>query len=259
MPVNLSQYRGTARLFNNEFIPNKQSCIFFQYLDILAITSVLFSIFIYDCLISSVINGLSYTLLLRGKYKSINSFVSRGLYVYMLVTFMHYIWVYSVRIKISGNIKINPGPKPSSCNKSSICHWNLNNISTHNFIKLSILRAYISIHNFDILCLSETNLGSTISSNDNNLIILGYDLYRADHPSNVKCGGICIYYKNCLPLKVTNIQYLQERMIFETKIGEKLCNFVALYRSISQSQDKFEAFEKNLELNLDTVSVNNPF
>ena len=43
------------------------------------------------------------------------------------------------------------------------------------------------------------------------------------------------------------------------KIGEKLCNFVALYHSISQSQDKFEAFEKNLELNLDTVSVNNPF
>ena len=43
------------------------------------------------------------------------------------------------------------------------------------------------------------------------------------------------------------------------KIGEKLCNFVALYRSPSQSQDEFETFAKNLELNLDTISANNPF
>ena len=173
--------------------------------------------------------------------------------------FMHYIWVYSITIKMSGDIEMNPGPKPSSCNKFSICHWNLNIISAHNFIKLSLLRAYISVHNFDILCLSETYLDSTISSNDSNLIIPGYELYRADHPSNVKRGGICIYYKNLLPLKVTNIQYLQGCINFEMKIGDKLCNFVALYRSPSQSQDEFEKFAKNLELNLDTISANNPF
>ena len=46
----------------------------------------------------SVINGLSRTLLLRGKSKSINSFVSEGLYVYTLVMFMRYIWVYSITI-----------------------------------------------------------------------------------------------------------------------------------------------------------------
>ena len=41
------------------------------------------------------------------------------------------------------------------------------------------------------------------------------------------------------------------------KIGEKLCNFIALYRSPSQSQD--EIFLKNFELNLDTILTNNPF
>ena len=40
------------------------------------------------------------------------------------------------------------------------------------------------------------------------------------------------------------------------KIGEKLCN---LYRSPSQSQDDFETFLKNVELNLDTILANNPF
>ena len=102
---------------------------------------------------------------------------------------------------MSGDIEMNPGPKPCSCNKFSICHWNLNSISAHNFIKLSLLRAYISFHNFDILCLSETYFDSTISSNDSNLIIPGYELYRADHPSNVKRGGICIYYKKSSSIK----------------------------------------------------------
>ena len=45
------------------------------------------------------------------------------------------------------------------------------------------------IHNFEVLCLSETYLDSIISANDNNLTIPGYDLSRADHSSNVKRGG----------------------------------------------------------------------
>ena len=43
------------------------------------------------------------------------------------------------------------------------------------------------------------------------------------------------------------------------KIGDKLCNFVALYRSPSQCKDEFEKFANNLELNLDTISASNPF
>ena len=43
------------------------------------------------------------------------------------------------------------------------------------------------------------------------------------------------------------------------KIGEKLCNFVTLYCSTSQSQDEFERFTRNYELSIDTISANNPF
>ena len=43
------------------------------------------------------------------------------------------------------------------------------------------------------------------------------------------------------------------------KIGKKIRNFVALYHSPSQSQDEIETFAKNLVLNLDTISANNPF
>ena len=45
---------------------------------------------------------------------------------------------------------------------------------------------------------------------DLDLEVRGYDLIRADHPSNVKRGCVCIYYKNSLPLKLTNINFLHE-------------------------------------------------
>ena len=48
---------------------------------------------------------------------------------------------------------------------------------------------------------------------------------------NIKRGGVCLYYKTCLPLRVLDIQYLNKCINFELKICDKLCTFVALYRS----------------------------
>ena len=42
-------------------------------------------------------------------------------------------------------------------------------------------------------------------------------------------------------------------------IGGKLSRFVSLCRSPNQSQDDFESFANNFELNIDTVTANNPF
>ena len=43
------------------------------------------------------------------------------------------------------------------------------------------------------------------------------------------------------------------------RIGDKVCNFISLYQSPNQSLDEFETFAGNLELNLDTIVLNNPF
>ena len=51
MPVTLSQYRGAAGSFNNQFVPNKQFNFFysdsFRKLNMLAIGSVSVLLFIY--------------------------------------------------------------------------------------------------------------------------------------------------------------------------------------------------------------------
>ena len=118
---------------------------------------------------------------------------------------------------------------------------------------------HISVHKFDIICLSETYLDSTFPIDDDNLVIPGYNLIRSDHPPNTKRGGVCVYYKIYLPVRVLNISYLKECLDFELKIGDKYCNFIALYRSPSQSQDDFETFSDNFEMTLENLSQKGSF
>ena len=91
----------------------------------------------------------------------------------------------------------------------------------HNYSKISLLTAYISLHHFDIIFLSETYLTSTADINDENLKIPGYIIYRVDHPSDVKKGRVCIFYKIILPLKVLSTNFLQECLNFEVTIRNK--------------------------------------
>ena len=89
------------------------------------------------------------------------------------------------------------------------------------------------MHKFDIIYISESYLNSDTSSNDNNLNIPGYNMSLADHPAGNRRGGVCIYYKESLAIKMLNIDYLQEYICFGLKLGSKLCTIVSLYRSPS--------------------------
>ena len=72
----------------------------------------------------------------------------------------------------------------------TFCHWDLNRLTAHYCIKITLIQAYISHQNFAIICLSETFL-----KDDHKLEIDGYNLIRSDHPTSSKRGGVCIYYK----------------------------------------------------------------
>ena len=124
--------------------------------------------------------------------------------VYTTVTTLLYIFVL---LLCYGDIEPNPGPKKLKKNSLSVCHWNLNSLSAHNFSKLTQLKAYISMYKHDFISLSETYLDS--STPDKLLEIDGHILVRADHPNNIKRGGVYIYYKESLPVRViTLIVYL---------------------------------------------------
>ena len=168
-------------------------------------------------------------------------------------------WLCSLLVMLSGDVEVNPGLKKKDKDCLSICHWNFNSISASGYSKLFLLNSFNSLHKFDIICLSETYLDFNTPLNDDNVEISGYTLVRSDHPSNTKRGGVCLYCKNNLPLRVINIGYLNECLILELTVGDKTCNFVVLYRSPSQSQDEFETLSDNFEMTLDTLAQKNPF
>ena len=163
------------------------------------------------------------------------SFIIRHYFSYIFSIFVVYLLYHIRLIRLSGDIELNPGPKPSSFKCFSICHWNLNSITSHDFLKVKLLTAYNVMHKFDIIYISESYLNSDTSSNDNNLNIPGYNMSRADHPSGNRRGGVCIYYKESLPIKMLNINYPQESICFDLNIGSKLCTTASLYRSPSLS------------------------
>ena len=95
------------------------------------------------------------------------------------------------------DIEANPGPKYSSL---TFCHWNLNSLTAHDSIKIFLLQAYITQHNYDIICLLATFLISSIETNNDRILIDEYNLIIEDHPSDFKRGGVCVYYKEHIPL-----------------------------------------------------------
>ena len=139
-----------------------------------------------------------------------------------------------------GDIEESPGPKYSSL---TFCHWNLNRLTAHYPTKISLLQAYITQHNYDIICLTETFLDSSILSDANRITIDGYNLIRSDHPSDSKKGGVCIYYKEHIPLILRDdIKTLDNCLVTEIRSQNEKCFLTCIYCCPSQNQDEFKNF-----------------
>ena len=166
--------------------------------------------------------------------------MSKGLYI----TIITLLFIFALLL-CNVDIEINPGPKKLKKNSVSVCHWNLNSLSAHNFSKLTQLKAYISKYKHDFMCLSETYLDSSIPASL--LEIGGYNLIRSDHPNNIKRDEICIYFKEILPVRVINIPYLKEALLLEVDYNKNKVILCLIYRSPSQNNSKFASFIRSVE------------
>ena len=161
---------------------------------------------------------------------------------------------------LCGVVELNPGPtkKRNSWFNFSICHWNLNSLTAHNFEKVNLLEAYNTVNKFDIICLSESFLNSSILTENNNPKINGYKMVKADHPNNIKRGGVCAYVRESLPVRNFSNSYLSECLTLEVTISNKEGYVVTLYRSPSQTSDDFQSFISNLEKLLININSGDP-
>ena len=72
---------------------------------------------------------------------------------------------------MDGDIESNPGPKTKTKNPKffSCCRWNVDRVLAHN--KLSMLEAYNIAHKYNLICISESYLDSTVPLDDNSVYL----------------------------------------------------------------------------------------
>ena len=99
-----------------------------------------------------------------------------------------------------------------------------------DFEKVILLEAYKAVNKFDIICLSESFVDSSILTENNNLKNNGYKMVRADDPNNVKKGGMCAYVRDSLPVRNLSNSYC---LTLEVNISSKKGYVITLHRSPS--------------------------
>ena len=70
-----------------------------------------------------------------------------------------------VLLQCHGDTELNSGPKNLKNKLLSVCHWNINSLTAHNYSNRTQLKACISLYKYDFACLSETYLDSTTTDN----------------------------------------------------------------------------------------------
>ena len=161
-------------------------------------------------------------------------------------------------LRCNRDVESNPGPKKNNKFSLSCCHWNVNSILAHNCAKVTSLEAYNSVFKYDCICISETYFDSTISSDNNNLNISGYNLIRADHRSNSKRDSVCIYYKESLAVQLLNNIGLPECLVCKVCLGNKAGYVVVTYRSPSQKYLEIKTFLTSFDTLLQNLQNFNP-
>ena len=159
-----------------------------------------------------------------------------------------------------GDIESNPGPKKEQIKYISCCHWNVNSLLAQNMCKISQIEAYNSLYNYDFICISETFFDSSILEADRNFQLNGYQPIRADHPSNTKRGGVCIYHKESLGVRLVKLSNLTQCIVCEVFLQNCKGYIGVVYRSPSQDNIEFESFLSDFdELLSKTASSNSLF
>ncbi len=171
-------------------------------------------------------------------------------------------WVFALSIVLSGDVHPNPGPPvvgEFSAGFLSFCNWNLNSLASGDFSRITLLDAENTIHKYDIISLCETSLNdSTPVSPD---AIPGYYFHSLDHPSGERRGGVGIFYKESLPLRVRTDLCFDECLVTELRFGRKKIFFTVFYRSPSNaaSSPEFQSFMDSFRNLRESIQGEKPY
>ena len=144
------------------------------------------------------------------------------------------LWYFQLVLSLSNDVSENPGPPFTTASDGaspyfSFRNWNLNTLSKDDSSHVSLLDAHNSILKYDIISLCETSLSKDEDVPEN--ILQGYHYHACNHPSGAKKGGVGIFYKDMLPIKIRSDISFDECIVAELRFGRKKIIFTVLYRN----------------------------
>ena len=153
----------------------------------------------------------------------------------------------------SGNVELNPGPPPRLLSFST---WNIDSLAS----KRPFIDALQSTHDFDLFGVCETYLNDKTSDEAILVDCFPDPPFRSDCKSLGRAkGGVCLYYKDSIPLKRrSDLELMDETIVAEINLNRKKIIYLLSYRSPNQSPFELENYMKKLESFLLKASLENP-
>ena len=107
--------------------------------------------------------------------------------------------------------------------------WNVNSIAKDNFQRVRLLEAHNALFNYDLISICETSLNDSINLPE--VLLHDYTFVPSKNPTNSRHGGVGLFFKNVLPIKIRNELSFEESVVVELNFGRKKRFFTVIYRS----------------------------
>ena len=93
-------------------------------------------------------------------------------------------------------------------------------LPTDNYLKKTLLEAFLGANDFDIVILGESHLTSNVD--ENYIESDGYSFKRSDNSNDAARGGVIVYHKSSLPcIFKPDLTKLDETLVLQSKLVQK--------------------------------------
>ena len=114
------------------------------------------------------------------------------------------------------------------CSIFNFMSWNVNSIAKDDFQRVRSIEAYNSSFNYDLISICKTSLNDSIKLPD--ILLSDNTFVHSNNTTNNRDGGVGLFYKNSLPIKIRNDLSFEE-LIVELNFGRKKIFFSAVSKS----------------------------
>ena len=174
------------------------------------------------------------------------------------ITFKNIFFLFIIgTLLVLAGIEKNPGP--NSDKKLSFAVWNLDSLPAREYARIPLIESFQAEQKLDFFGICETSLTGNISNED--IFIEGFspDPIRADKTDDTRNGGVCLYFRENLPIKPRpDLVNIPETIVAEINLNRKKIFFVLSYRHPNTPIEEFKNYVKCLEKIYENINRENP-